>query len=399
MSACLLCPGSVNTVLDLGPQPVTCHFLSHRSELTAVYPFSVGVCDSCATVQLLKPFPADALTPRHPWITYREPEDHLDPLVEHIATLEGISPKAVVLGVSFKDRTTVDRLSRLGFSNGRCLDVRADLGAQNPNANIESVQALLTLQKASSLVSRYGQADIVIARHVVEHATAPRELLEALSALVRDGGYLVLEVPDCAKNIARQDYAMLWEEHALYFTARTFRGLLSDHGFRPTYFATYPYFFEDCLVQIACKNPGSPQKGPTAERDDPTGRLKAYADALPRWTHRYRQAITRLAGGAPIALYGAGHLTAAFVNFHGLSDLFPFVVDDTPEKQGLALPNSGIEIVSRKRLNEGDSMLCLLGLSPHAEEKVIEKNQDFTRRGGQFYSIFVDSPRSLRLVC
>ena len=32
---------------------------------------------------------------------------------------------------------------------------------------------------------------------------------------------MVLEVPDCTANLQRQDYTMLWEEHATYFTSET----------------------------------------------------------------------------------------------------------------------------------------------------------------------------------
>ena len=398
MVKCLLCEGLVTAALDLGPQPVTCHFLEPGAPAAAAFPLALGICDRCATAQLARPFPPAALTPRHAWVTYREPEDHLDDLVRAIASLEGITRASRIGGISFKDRTTIDRFGALDFRDTWCLDVRRDLGARNPNANIESVHDLLTPEKAGELADSRGQADVIIARHIIEHAADPRKLLTALSRLLRDGGYLVLEAPDSGKNMARQDYTMIWEEHALYFTDETFRRVLTGTDFVPVRFATYPYFFEDCLVQIARKAPAvaaSAEQGQGIARAVDDG-FASYVRAFPDWTARYRQAITRLSQGAPAAIYGAGHLTAAFVNFHGLADLFAFVVDDTPEKQGLRLPNSGLEIVPRERLAASNAKLCLLGLSPHIEGKILDKNQDFTRQGGVFHSIFVDSPRSIR---
>lgn len=399
MVKCLLCRGQVSPALDLGSQPVTCHFLGAGAPPAAEFPLALGICDSCATVQLCQPFPSRALTPRHGWVTYREPEDHLDALVATITALDGISPAAVIGGISFKDRTTVERFATRGYRNTWCLDVWGDLGASDPNANIESVHDLLTPDKVRELVSRRGQADVIIARHIIEHAADPRRLLTALSSLLRDGGYLVLEAPDSGKNMARQDYTMIWEEHALYFTDDSFRRLLAGSGLAMVRAQSYPYFFEDCLVQIARKVPsaavidGVPEPAAKRAADE---LFASLAGSFPAWTARYRDAISRLAQGAPAALYGAGHLTAAFVNFHQLTDLFAFVVDDTPQKQGLKLPNSGLDIVPRERLIADGVKLCLFGLSPHAEEKIVQKNQEFLQRGGVFHSIFADSQRSLR---
>lgn len=396
MIECLLCSGRVAPTLDLGPQPVTCHFLDAGAAPSPVFPLALGICGSCATVQLCRPFPPAALTPRHAWVTYREPEDHLDELVRVVASLDGVTPASVIGGISFKDRTTIDRFGALGFGNRWCLDVQRDLGARNPNANIESVHDLLTPAKAAALVRDRGQADVIVARHIIEHAADPRRLLAALSGLLREGGYLILEAPDSGKNMARQDYTMIWEEHALYFTDATFRRSLGGSGFVMVRATTYPYFFEDCLVQIARKSTAAASGTVVDSAGDDS--FAAFAQTFPQWTARYRQAIARLSQGRPVAIYGAGHLTAAFINFHGLADLFAFVVDDTPEKQGLRLPNSGLEIVPRDRLAASGAKLCLLGLSPHIEDKILAKNQDFVRQGGVFHSIFVDSPRSLRAV-
>ncbi len=346
-------------------------------------------------MQLLPPFPNESLIPPYGWISYREPEDHLDSLVEALLALPGVGKDSKIIGVSFKDQSVLDRLGRLGVHERHCLKVKEDLGAIHPFANIESVPSHLTPEKAGEIVARHGPADVVVARHVLEHAASPRNLIAGLAALLRDGGYLVLEVPDNEKNILRQDYTMIWEEHALYFTGSTFDKALSQMPFVEAFRATYPYRFEDVLVGVLRKQGGAAVSA--ASSDDAA--FEAYVAAFPVWTQRYRNAITAACDGRPAALYGAGHLTAAFVNFHGLADLFAFVVDDTPEKISLRLPNSGLEIVPRERLVRDRVALCLFGLSPQIEDKVIANNPDYVRAGGRFLSIFADSSRSLRSIC
>ena len=95
-------------------------------------------------------------------------------------------------------------------------------------------------------------------------------------------------------------------------------------------------------------------------------------------------------------MYGAGHLTCAFVYFHDLAEEISFVVDDTPQKQGRFLPKCGVPIRPKEALDGAQTPLCLLGLSPEIEDKVIANNGRFVAAGGKFGSIFAASDRSMR---
>ena len=119
--------------------------------------------------------------------------------------------------------------------------------------------------------------------------------------------------------------------------------------------------------------------------------------AFEGWTDRYRRLFDGLtADGRRLAAYGAGHLTCAFLNFHGLADYFALVVDDTPQKQGLFLPKARLPIVPRSQLSAQNVSAFLFGLAPDIEDKVIANNRAYADAGGKFYSMFVDSPRSIK---
>lgn len=404
MSHCLLCDvGRVEQLIDLGQQPVTSHFLGPAEVVPEAHPLRLGVCSGCGMVQLLCPFPATSLTPPYAWITYREPGDHLDETVSGLLALEGMGAGASAMGVSFKDHSTIERLREAGIARAVCLDVHEDFGALSPTAGIEAVHGGLSRDVGAAIVDKHGAADLVIARHIVEHAGKPERFIAMLGALLRDGGYLMIEVPDSSKNLARADYTMIWEEHTLYLTETTAPHLLAGQGFELISLVRHAYAFEDVFVLVARKA----ATGGAALQTFPkpfgnakdVARARAFAAAFPAWTKRYREAIIALAAGRPAALYGAGHLTAAYVNFHGLSDLFAFVVDDTAEKQGLRMPGSGLEIAPRDRLVTDGVGLCLFGFSPDIEDRVIANNAAFIAAGGVFRSIFADSPRSIRNEC
>ena len=61
----------------------------------------MGQCSDCGLIQLVNPAPAKELLPPYDWITYSEPEGHLDDLVDKITSLSGINKDSTFLGISF----------------------------------------------------------------------------------------------------------------------------------------------------------------------------------------------------------------------------------------------------------------------------------------------------------
>src|SRR5436190_16396793 len=162
MSPCLACQSDrTETLLNFGPQPVSSHFTKSPDTHVVQHDLGLVLCNVCAVVQLAQPFPFTDLVPPYEWMTYREPEAHLDAVVEQIWHLPGISENSAVGGITFKDATTLERMRARGCSRIWSLDLHGDLGVSNPSANIESVQALLTPAKALEIVARRGPVDML----------------------------------------------------------------------------------------------------------------------------------------------------------------------------------------------------------------------------------------------
>lgn len=403
MSACHVCAGTaVETVLDLGRQPVSSHFTQEPRMPVVLHELALGVCHDCGVMVLIKPWPYQDLVPPFDWVTYREPEAHLDALVDRLRSASGITEGSVVVGLTYKDRTTLERLQRLGFTHTRLIDPRRDLGALDRNANIETVHGLLTPERAGALAREQGEADVLIVRHILEHAESAHRFLDALCRLVKPGGHVVIEVPEVSGNLARQDYTMIWEEHNSYFLPELMGGVMARAGLEVLAIDRTAYPFEDVIVVHARRTSlsGSSNASPNTDAGDVRSaveRARNYGRAFAGWSDRYRRLCEQeTRDGRKLAAYGAGHLTSAFLNFHELAEHFAFVIDDTPYKQGLHLPLSGLPIVPRDRLTPGQIALCLFGFTPEIEAKVAAANLAYTSAGGRFASMFVDSPTSIR---
>ena len=214
------------------------------------------------------------------------------------------------------------------------LDAERDWGITEPTAGLETIQEVFSPAWARSWAGRRGRCHVLIARHLLEHAHDLQAFLQAAQQMLTDDGYLIVEVPDSAGPLQNGDFTMLWEEHVSYFTAETLTSTLQRHGFTVERLLVYPYAQENSLVAIARYQPtnaiSSELDGALAEQ---------FAARFEATRAQWRGQLNELRdSGRKVALFGAGHRAAMFVNLFGLTRWLQAVVDEAPDKIGRYLP-------------------------------------------------------------
>lgn len=391
--SCTVCGGSLpSPQVSFGLQPPSNRFMSDSVSATEVerHALSLATCANCGTVQLFDRMPMDVFRPRYDWLVYNEPEGHLDDVATHLEKLPGISSSSRFMGITYKDQSTLNRMGRKGFSNTLCLQ-DSDLECTTTPFGLETVQAVLSdLVKVSRLKTRYGQADVLLVRHIAEHSLSTSQLLKSLSILVAPGGYMMLEIPDSQRVFSACNYPFIWEEHISYFTENTVMRLAHEINAQVTWFGRYAYPYEDSL-NIVLHFPDE------AAALNTTGiftaaSAEATVDFYGQFNTARDQWRTKLEGirvkGDKVAVFGAGHLAAKFINFFELSDLISCVIDDHPKKVGMYMPGSGLPIVPSAQLQKMGIQYCVSTLSPESEIKVRHKLAHYLDNGGIFISAF-----------
>ena len=99
-------------LLDLGIQPVSNRFLKTIYAKAPYFPLKLSWNKDIGCPEILKPWPVEELKPKYDWITYMEPEDHLDDLVERINYLLPINKSLNIGGISFKDDPILKRFEK-----------------------------------------------------------------------------------------------------------------------------------------------------------------------------------------------------------------------------------------------------------------------------------------------
>jgi hypothetical protein len=397
--SCLVCNSpDVRQHLDVGAHPVSTFFLPRKDAQETNVPLQLGQCGQCATIQLMQPVSHTHLVAPYDWIFSREPEEHLDEAVAGIIKDTGLDKSARIAGLTYKDDTTLDRFRPYGFENIWRVDLREDLGVAEKNANIETVQFHTTPARMAQVAqNRGGPVDLLIVRHVIEHAESLQDFIHGCAALVKPGGYIMVECPDCTKNLTLGDICMVWEEHSIYFTPATFEHVMSMAGFETVSLANYPLPFENCLVILARKS-GQPRPHFVSEaaraESGVLSQYSAHHEQIKRQVRGHLEKVRQEEG--PIAIFGAGHLACAFLLYYGVTDLVDFVADDTPQKQNLFLPGARLPILPSAALVERGVKLCLFAVSPNSEDRIADKNAAYVAGGGRFASLLAASKRSIR---
>lgn len=350
---------------------------------------SLSTCSHCGTVQLFDRMPMEAFRPRYDWLVYNEPEGHLDDVAKNLAKLPGITAASRFMGITYKDQSTLTRMGNMGFTDTVCLQ-DSDLECTITPFGLETVQALLSSPvNVSRLKARYGQADVLLVRHITEHSLSSSQLLTSLSALVAPGGYMMLELPDSQRVFNAGNYPFIWEEHISYFTESTARRLAQQVNAQVAWLGRYAYPYEDSLnvvLHFPADGTGACNTASLTAVPPQTGSFfDQFNTARDQW--RAKLADIR-AKGDKVAVFGAGHLAAKFINFFELKDLITCVIDDHPKKTGMYMPGSGLPIVPSAQLQERGIRYCVSTLSPESEVKVRGKLAHFFDNGGTFLPAF-----------
>ena len=370
-------------LLDFGLQPPANRFLGASAMGDeALYPLSLGACAHCGTAQLVGRMPLEAVRPRLDGLRNNEPEGHLDALVAAIAALPDVSPAARIGGLSYKDESTLARFATHGHADTRLLDLTSELPS---GGGVESIAALLSGDEACRRLREHGGAfDLLIVRHVIEHTESARAFLLGLRELLRPGGQLVVEIPDNARIFRNAHHAFVWEEHCSYFTETSLRRLAAGVGARVTWFARYPYAYEDALVAVL-RFDAEPNDAPVDSDAELLSFAARFAGARARWQAEL-QALR--AQGERIAVFGAGHLAVKWINFLQLGAWVDCVVDDHPAKCGLRMPGSHLPILPTATLLEQGIRTCISTLSPESEQRVRPRLGEYFARGGRLLPAF-----------
>ena len=397
MNNCNLCGKTkLLPLLSLGDHPIAHRFLSNPGEKEYVHPVDVCFCENCGLIQIVNPIPPGKLYTNYNWLSSWKWNPHIPILVKLIEQKFGVSKKmAKIVEVGCNDGNFLDELRKEGYANLLGVEPSKDGREASRQKGIKTIGSYFNKKTASEIVKTQGRCDLFISRQMLEHIIDLREFQEALSIVLRPGGYVLFEVPNFGLGLSSPDYSAIWEEHVNYFTLQTLKRFLFDAGVRVIHSETAVFSGEALIVLGEYVKPS---KSKSFVEELETLRSKALAFRN-RWPNLREEFIGFLKNykehGRKVAIYGAGCRACSLVNYTGIAPYLELCLDDQAEKQGKYLPGARIPILSGDELERRSIDLCLLAVNAENEEAVIARHLKFQENGGKFASIHPPSKRLL----
>jgi 2-polyprenyl-3-methyl-5-hydroxy-6-metoxy-1,4-benzoquinol methylase len=189
-------------------------------------------------------------------------------------------------------------------------------------------------------------ADFVCCRHVLEHLTAPMDLLRKLreSMAINTGAVVFFEVPNGLFTLDRLGIWDIIHEHVSYFTLSSLVWAFDRAGFRVCYTDSA---FDDQYLWLEAHVDGRPLLDDRPKRP-PEPLYRSFSARFTERVAQWRQRIDELRfDRRRVVVWGAGAKGVMFLNLLQVptGTGVDWVVDINPRKQGHFVPLTGQRIV------------------------------------------------------
>jgi novobiocin biosynthesis protein NovU/D-mycarose 3-C-methyltransferase len=358
------------------------------------YPLRVVLCDRCGLVQLDEEVPREILFKDYIYVTGTSDlvHEHTLGLAQTLCRRYQLTPRDLVLEAASNDGTGLKAFRNRGV---RVLGVEpaANIATQAEQDGIPTVVDYFDARLARQLRAEHGPARLFLARHVLAHVTDLHGFVRGIRLLLAEDGVAVIEVPHLAALYEKLAFDTIYHEHLCYFSLSVLRTLFGQFGLRVIDVARVPIHGGSLVVQVAHESgPFQPTQAISAvlhrEARLQLDRIRTWQGFARRVEHS-REALWAFIGelnrkGQTRAGYGAPAKANTLLAYAGIGpEQLPYIVDKSPQKQGLFTPGQHIPVHAPDRLGRDQPDVTLI-LAWNFAEEIVRQQTDYRQRGGRF---------------
>jgi SAM-dependent methyltransferase len=359
VSACLITGQAVTPVLQLGQHAYADTFIGEdQINLSEpVFPLQVCLCPESGSLQLGY---VSSAKDRYGLYDYSYTSSnsataraHWD---EYATTVKSRLPTTkFAVEIGSNDGYLIDQFQGNGV-RVLGIDPSAEMCRIARERGVEVMPAMFCEPVAKDLAMRSGQADLIMANNVFNHANDPVSFARAVATLLSNDGVFVFEVPYWLSMIESGRFTdMVYHEHPTYFTVKMVWNMLKTAGLEITDFDVVNYHGGSLRV-FARRHTGMTMPVAVEDamaRETQIGLFDArFYQVLQRRFEQQRDAwlheFYRLRLVEPDAVFigvGAAAKANTWLTWHGLNRThLKYVTDASAFKQGKYTPLTRIPI-------------------------------------------------------
>ena len=382
-------------VLDLGETPLA------NALLTADaldgdeprFPLDVVMCPACSLVQVTTSVPPERLFADYAYFSSYVP-GVVASAAEHVKKVlaeRALGPDNLVMEIASND----------GYLLRHYVDAGVQVLGIDPAANIAAVaeeNGVPTLcdffgeRVGQQLRAEGRRADVIHANNVLAHVPDPNGVVRGIQQVLADDGVAIVETPYVRDLVEDVEFDTIYHEHLFHYSLTSLKHLFERNGLELVDVSRIPIHGGTVRVTAGLAGRGAPSQAVL----DMLAEEQAIGLTAPDYYRDFAERVDQLcaslrslvhelrAGGNRVACYGAAAKGANMLNTLKLpADMFEFVVDRSPVKQGRYMPGVHLEIVSPERLLETMPEYMLV-LAWNFADEITEQQAEYARRGGRF---------------
>ncbi|MBW8034434.1 MAG: class I SAM-dependent methyltransferase [Planctomycetes bacterium] len=375
-TSCLVCQSSnLTKIIDLGIQPFADTFIPEPrlSESDQVYPLSCDLCNDCGQIQT-----SCITNPQDRYIlqdySYTSSNssfsrNHWEDYAKVVVDKTSLEPDSFIVEIGSNDGYLSEQFLKLGH-RALGVDPSPYMAELAKKRNIDTVVEVFEPAVASKIHAQYGEAQLIVANNVFNHADAPLEFAKAAADLLSTDGTFIFELPYWISGLETHKFDQIYHEHVSYFTVTSSSRILESVGLQIVDVQLVDY--HGGSIRVFAKHKDGAHKVTEnvrvmMEEEKSCGAFdpQTYSQYMNHILDQRNKFLSKIyeikAAGKPIIAVGAAAKGNTFLNFYNLdSTIIDYVTDASPHKQGKYTPLTRIPICGDDKFAEYDEVYALI---------------------------------------
>lgn len=371
--ACALCQAPLpylRRLMELPSTPLANEFTAWDQEkLNDLFPLSLVQCEKCAHIQLGHIVNSERLFRKYVYVsgTSKSFVQHFRDFAKDMIVDFGISSESKVMDIGSNDGTLLKQFQELAGCPVLGIDPARAIAAQASQEGVPTVSEFFT-QKLAMGIAKKDKFDLVCANNVFAHAGNLRDFALGVKELLSEHGVFVFEVSYFYDVVNSLLFDTIYHEHTSYHTLLPLISFFHEIGmevFDAKYVGSHGGSLR-CYVSLKGSRWQKTERFKEAvfrevtnPIDDET--ISSFKERIETRMRMLRSYLATISQNGPIAGFGAPAKLTTLMYTAGLdSKDVSFIVDDSPLKQGLSTPGTGIPVLNPQRLLDTPSNACII---------------------------------------